>query len=162
MSESLAYTEAAARLAEERVQFDASQHQWDQAARDRLVSAGFSGSEAQTAVGILRSHPEAGLKIAAAVDLGVGEASRQNPFVQSVWMFITDLFAAAIPVIPFAFFALATARIVSLSVTLILLILLGIGRSMIGHRRLLPTVTETIVIAATAAAAGLAVGKLIA
>jgi hypothetical protein len=92
MSESLAYTEAAARLAEERVQFDASQHQWDQAARDRLVSAGFSGSEAQTAVGILRSHPEAGLKIAAA----------------------------------------------------------------------LPTVTETIVIAATAAAAGLAAGKLIA
>jgi hypothetical protein len=47
-------------------------------------------------------------------------------------------------------------------VTLILLILLGVGRSMIGHRRLLPTVTETIVIAAAAAAAGLAVGKLIA
>ena len=36
------------------------------------------------------------------------------------------------------------------------------GRSMIGHRRVLPTVTETIVIAAVAACAGLAVGKLIA
>jgi predicted membrane protein (TIGR00267 family) len=76
-------------------------------------------------------------------------------------MFVTDLFAAAVPVIPFAFFTLATARIVSLSVTLLLLIVLGIGRSMIGHRRLLPTVIETIAIAATAAAAGLAVGKLI-
>ena len=42
--------------------------------------------------------------------------------------------------------------------TLLLLILLGIGRSLIGRRRALPTVAETIVIAA----AGLAVGKLIA
>jgi VIT1/CCC1 family predicted Fe2+/Mn2+ transporter len=154
--------QAAARLAEERARYGADRDRWDGAARDRLVSAGFSDSEAQTTVGILRSHPETGLKIAAAVDLGVGEATRQNPFVQSAWMFVTDLFAAAVPVIPFGLFALATARIVSLSVTLILLILLGVGRSMIGHRRLLPTVAETIVIAAAAAAAGLAVGKLIA
>ena len=30
-------------------------------------------------------------------------------------MFVSDLFAAAVPVIPFALFALATARIVSLA-----------------------------------------------
>lgn len=154
--------QAAARLAEERTRYDADRDQWDRAARDRLASAGFSDSEAETAVGILRSHPETGLKIAAAVDLGVGEATRQNPFAQSAWMFLTDLFAAAVPVIPFAFFALATAIIVSLSVTLLLLVLLGVGRSMIGHRRVLPTVIETIGIAVAAGAAGIAVGKLIA
>jgi vacuolar iron transporter family protein len=99
--------------------------------------------------------------MAAAVELGVGEATRQNPFVQSAWMFLTDLFAAAVPVIPFAFLTLATARIVSLAVTFLLLVLLGIGRSMIGHRRVLPTVIETIGIAAVAAGAGIAVGKLI-
>ena len=39
--------------------------------------------------------------------------------------------------------------------TLVLLILLGIGRARIGHRRVLPTtVAETIGIAAAAAAAG--------
>ena len=37
-----------------------------------------------------------------------------------------------------------------------------LGRSMIGHRRVLPTVTETIAIAAAAACAGVVVGKLIA
>ena len=58
--------------------------------------------------------------------------------------------------------ALAQPGIVSLSVTLMLLILLGIGRSLIGRRRVLPTVAETIGIAAAAAAAGVAVGKLIA
>ena len=45
--------------------------------------------------------------------------------------------------------------------TLVLLILLGIGRARIGHRRVLPTVAETIGIAAAAAAAGAGVGKLI-
>jgi len=74
----------------------------------------------------------------------------------------TDLFAAAVPVIPFALFTLATARIVSLSVTLVLLVFLGIGRGIIGYRRFLPMIAETIGIAAAAAIAGLAVGKFIA
>jgi len=55
-------------------------------------------------------------------------------------------------------FTLATAPFVSLSVTFVLL---GVGRSIIGRRRLLPTVVETIGIAAAAACAGLSVGKLI-
>ena len=76
-------------------------------------------------------------------------------------MFFTDLFAAAVPVVPFALFSLGTARIVSLSVTLVLLVFLGIGRGVIGHRRILSTIAETIGIAATAALAGLAIGKLI-
>jgi vacuolar iron transporter family protein len=154
--------QAAARMAEEQARYDADPGQLDQAARDRLLSAGFSGSEAETVVGIIGKHPEARLEIAAAIDLGVGEATRQNPFVQSAWMLLTDLFAASVPVIPFALFTLATARVVSLSVTFLLLVLLGVGRSVIGRRRLLPTVIETIAIAAAAAGAGLAAGKLIA
>jgi VIT1/CCC1 family predicted Fe2+/Mn2+ transporter len=153
--------QAAARISEERARYDANRGQMEQEACDRLVSAGFTSAEAEKVIGIIGKHPETGLKIAAAVDLGVGEATRQNPFVQSAWMFITDLFAASVPVIPFALFTLATARIVSLSVTFMLLVFLGIGRSMIGRRRLLPTIAETIGIAAAAAAAGLAVGKLI-
>jgi len=101
--------QAAARLTEERARYDADPDKWDRATRDRLVSAGFSSSEAQTAIGILRSHPGAGLTMAAAVDPSAGGAARQNPFVQSAWMFLTDLFAAAVPVIPFAFLTLATA-----------------------------------------------------
>jgi vacuolar iron transporter family protein len=153
--------QAAAREAEEKARYEANRDHWDADVRDRLVSAGFSDPEAERAIGIFRNHPATTLKIAAAVDLGVGEATRQNPFVQSAWMFSTDLFAAAVPVVPFALFALATARVVSLSVTFLLLVLLGVGRSMVGHRRLLPTVLETIGIAAAAAGAGVAVGKLI-
>ena len=53
--------------------------------------------------------------------MGTDQPAQQSPVVQSVWMFFTDLFAAAVPVVPFALFNLATARLVSLSVTLVLL-----------------------------------------
>jgi hypothetical protein len=112
-------------------------------------------------IGILGQHPDSRLEIAAAVDPRADDATRQSPVVQSLWMFFTDLFAAAVPVVPFALFSLPTARIVSLSVTLVLLVFLGIGRGVIGHRRVLSTIAETIGIAATAALAGLAIGKLI-
>jgi VIT1/CCC1 family predicted Fe2+/Mn2+ transporter len=153
--------QAAARLAEEKARFDANPSQQEQAIHGRLVSAGFSDADADTVIGIVGKHPGTGVKIAAAVDLGAGEASRQNPLVQSAWMFVTDLFAAAVPVIPFALFSLGTARIVSLLVTFVLLVLLGVGRAKVGRRRLLPTVAQTVGIAAAAALAGVGIGKLI-
>ncbi|MFF3877149.1 VIT1/CCC1 transporter family protein [Streptomyces sp. NPDC001978] len=153
--------QAAAKLAQARDRYQKNPDEEDQTIHHRLVSAGFSDSEAETVTGIIGKNPDARLKLAAAIDQGTAEATRQSPVVQSLWMFVTDLFAAAVPVLPFAFFALATARVVSLSVTLVLLVGLGIGRSVIGRRRALPTVIETIGIAALATAAGLAVGTLI-
>jgi len=153
--------QAAARVAEDMAGFRANRSREDQAIHHRLVSAGCSHTDAETVIGIIDKHPEAGVQLAAAVDPGVGDATRQSPLVQSAWMFFTDLFAASVPVIPFALFSLATARIVSLLVTFVLLALLGVGRAKVGHRRLLPTVAETIGIAAAAALAGVGVGKLI-
>ena len=154
--------QAAARLADEKARFDANPGQENQAIHGRLVSAGFSDSDAETVTGIVGKHPGAGVKIAAAVNPGSGDATRQSPLVQSAWMFFTDLFAASVRVIPFAVFSLATARIVSPAVTFTLLVLLGAGRAKVGRRRLLPTVVQTVGIAAAAAMAGAGVGKLIA
>ena len=153
--------QAAARVADARARYEADPGLQDQDVHRRLVSAGLSDTEAATVAGVVGRHPETSLKLAAGLDLGTADAARQSPVVQSVWMFVTDLFAAAVPVVPFALFTLGIARIVSLSVTFVLLVLLGVGRSMIGRRRLLPTVAETIGIAAAAACAGLLVGKLI-
>jgi len=152
--------QAVAKVAEERTRYEADPERAEADTR-RLVSAGFTDSEATSVSSIMGRHPDTRLKIAAAVDLGAGETTRQNPYVQSAWMFATDLFAAAVPVIPFALFDLATARIVSLAVTFVLLVMLGIGRARVGHRRTLPTVIQTVGIAMAAAVAGIAVGKLI-
>ena len=144
--------QAAARVADARARYEADPGLADSDVNRRLVSAGLSDTEAATVAGIIGKHPETKLKLAAGLDLGT--ASRPaSPIVQSLWMFVTDLFAAAVPVVPFALFALGIARLVSLSVTFVLLVLLGVGRSMIGRRRLLPTVAETIGIAAAAACA---------
>jgi len=100
------------------------------------------------------------VQVASAVELDVGDAERQSPLVQSLWMFVADLLAAAIPVIPFAFLPLGAARQLSVIMTLCLLVLLGIGRARVAQTKLVPTILQTVAIA-TAAAAGLLVGKLV-
>ena len=76
-------------------------------------------------------------------------------------MFLADLFAAFVPVLPFAFLPLGSARTLSLVVTTLLLLLLGVGRGLIGHKNVFVTALQTLGIAAAAAAAGLLVGLLV-
>ena len=152
---------ADADLAAKQAEYEADPQSVRAEIHDRLVSAGFGDSEADSVIGIVSEHPDTGLKIRAGVELGVGESTRQSPLVQSVWMFVTDLLAAFVPVLPFAFLTLSLARVVSLSVTLVLLVGLGVGRALIGHRRMMTTVLETIGIAAAAALVGVGVGRLI-
>jgi hypothetical protein len=45
--------------------------------------------------------------------------------------------------------------------TTALLLLLGLGRGLVGKRNVLPTMLETLLIAAAAAGAGLLIGQLI-
>ena len=81
--------------------------------------------------------------------------------MQSLWMFAADLFAAFVPVLPFAFLPLGSARMISLVVTAVLLLVLGVGRGIIGNKNVVVTALETLAIAAAAGAAGLLVGSLI-
>jgi VIT1/CCC1 family predicted Fe2+/Mn2+ transporter len=127
----------------------------------RLSAAGFTTAERTAVVSALEAHPDTWLQVASAVELDVGDAQRQSPRVQSLWMFVADLFAAAIPVIPFAFLPLGPARQLSVIMTLCLLILLGIGRARVAQTKLVPTILQTVGIATAAAAAGLLVGKFV-
>ena len=132
-----------------------------QEVRDRLLQAGFSQADAETVTTIIQRTPGAMLKHETAFDLHIGDSAGQNPWVQSIWMFAADLFAAFVPVLPFAFLPLASARTVSLAVTATLLLVLGVGRGIIGKKNVLVTALQTLTIAAAAGAAGLLVGSLI-
>jgi VIT1/CCC1 family predicted Fe2+/Mn2+ transporter len=129
--------------------------------RDRLLQAGFTQADAETVTTILQRTPGAMLKHETAFDLHIGEAAGQNPWVQSIWMFAADLFAAFVPVLPFAFLPLGSARTVSLVVTAVLLLVLGVGRGIIGEKNVIVTALQTLAIAAAAGAAGLLVGSMI-
>ena len=129
--------------------------------RDQLLGAGFAQADAETVLTILQRTPGAMLKNETVFALEIGASANQNPWVQSIWMFVADLFAAFVPVLPFVFLPLGSARTMSLVVTALLLLLLGIGRGIIGQKNVLVTALQTLAIAAAAGAAGLLVGSLV-
>ncbi|MFG1345175.1 VIT1/CCC1 transporter family protein [Xanthobacter autotrophicus DSM 431] len=84
-----------------------------------------------------------------------------SPASHAFWMFISDLFAGFTPVLPFAFLPMERARIVSLVLTTILLVALGIGRGLVAKRPVVRATLETLAIAASAALAGIAMGHFL-
>ena len=153
--------QAKAQLAEEQTEIETNLEGEKQEVRDRLQAAGFNDQDTTAIVDALARHPKTFLKVEAASELQLGSSEQKNPFVQSAWMFVSDLFAAFVPVIPFAFLPLADARLLSLIITAILLLLLGVGRGLVGHRNVVRTALETLLIAAAAAFAGFLIGKLV-
>jgi VIT1/CCC1 family predicted Fe2+/Mn2+ transporter len=152
-----------AKAEQQRKQQDIAQHSEREAQKvdAQLSAAGFTAAERTAVVTALEAHPDTWLQVASAVELNVGEAQQQSPWTQSLWMFVADLFAASIPVIPFVFLPLGLARQLSVIMTLCLLVLLGIGRARVAQTKFIPTILQTVGIATAAAAAGLVVGKLV-
>lgn len=152
---------AKAQLAQEQAEIDSNLEGEKQEVRDRLRTVGFNDQDTTVIVDALARHPKTFLQVEAASELHLGSSQQKNPFVQAAWMFISDLFAAFVPVVPFAFLPLETARLVSLILTALLLLLLGVGRGLVGHRNVVLTALETLGIATAAALAGLLIGKLV-
>jgi vacuolar iron transporter family protein len=153
--------QAQAEIAKEKEEIEQKPAEAVQEVRDRMLRAGFTPADAETVLNIIERTPGAMLKDETAFKLQIGISADQNPWAQSIWMFITDLFAAFVPVLPFAFLPLGRARTLSLVVTTVLLLLLGVGRGVIGHRNVVVTALQTLAIAAAAGVAGFLVGSLI-
>jgi len=152
---------AAALRSRARVDIEADPEGHRRRAEERLVAQGFTLEEAATVGTALARNPDAMLEFVSAFELEIGRAPRESPAVHAAWMFVADLFAAATPVIPFALLPLETARVVSLVVTTLLLICLGIGRARVAHAGYLATTLQTLAIAAAAAAAGVVIGRVV-
>ncbi len=150
---------AKAALATERQEIQDDPEAEKQEIRDRLTAQGFNSEDTNGIVAILEKNRDAMLQFEAAFELKLGDTAEKNPLVHAIWMFLADLFAASIPVIPFALLPIETARTVSLVLTSGLLVLLGVGRARIAHTALALTVFETLVVAGIAAVAGVLIGK---
>jgi vacuolar iron transporter family protein len=124
----------------------------------RLRAVGIGPAQVKALSGLLRSEPAILKGIASAFAASAEPGLTQSPLVQSLWMLVADFLAAAIPIVPFALMPVPDGRVVSGTVTLLLLICLGIGRALIGGRSVLRTVFETVSIGVAAALAGVAIG----
>jgi VIT1/CCC1 family predicted Fe2+/Mn2+ transporter len=128
---------------------------------DRLRGYGFSEADAREVVGAFGRNPGALVDHVVAFELGAPRARHESPWTHAAWMFVADLFAAGVPVLPFALLDIGAARIVSLVVTGGLMALLGIARGRIGHEPVWRTALQTMSIAGAAALAGVLIGRLV-
>jgi vacuolar iron transporter family protein len=127
----------------------------------QLIAAGLAPDQTQSMSALLRSDPTSLRAVASALADGVTPATSQSPFVHSLWMLAADFLAAAIPIVPFALLPVPQGRVVSAIVTMLLLVVLGVGRAIVGSRSVVRTVIETVSIGVAAALAGVAIGAAI-
>jgi hypothetical protein len=100
----------------------------------RLRGAGLGPDKTGSIETWLSSDPASLKSLAIALDTPEAPDDSQGPLAQSLWMLVADFLAAAIAIVPFALLPVAQGRVVSATVTLMLLIGLGIGRAWIGGR----------------------------
>ena len=133
--------------------------------RDRVVvglrQSGFTEVEAAAVSAAFTRNPRAMLDHVAAYEVGLSRTNAASARAHALWMFLADLLAAGVPVVPFALFPIETARIVSLVITGMLMAALGIARGLIGHEPVWRTTLQTMAIAGAAALAGVAMGRLV-
>ena len=152
---------AKAMIQQERQEIQTKPKEEEQEIRDRLRGAGFNEQEVNQMWLALAGKPDAMLKFEEAFELQIGTSAEESPVTQAIWMFLADLIAASIPVIPFAFFPLGTARWISIGMTATLLMILGVSRAFIAKTNIWWTTLETLFIAALAGAAGVGIGILL-
>ena len=127
----------------------------------QLLQAGFTAEEAAAVSTAFARSPRALLDHVAAHEIGMPRSVGASPRTHAIWMFLADLIAAGVPVVPFAIFPIETARIVSLVITGMLMAILGLARGLIGHEPVWKTTLQTMGIAGAAALAGVAIGRLV-
>ncbi len=131
-------------------------------ASQRLRDSGFTQAECDVVLGAMRREPEALVNHVAAYELAMTVRPESPPWVHAAWMFAADLIAAGIPVFPFFFWSIESARIISLLVTGALMGLLGLLRGHIGGLNIWRAALQTMAIAGAAALAGVIIGQWVA
>ena len=127
----------------------------------RLAEGGMPKAQLDSLRGLLAGTP--GWIKAFAAEIGPpAELADASPAMHATWMFVSNLFAGTVPVIPFAFLPLPAARLVCLAVTTMLLLALGIGRGIVAGKNVARTAIETLTIAAAAAGAGILIARMVA
>ena len=124
--------------------------------RERLESGGLTREKADQVVAAVADDPEQLARLAEVLDDPPPDEA--GLFGHAAWMFVADLFAGLVPVIPFFFLPVEIARWWAIIVTVVLMVILGIGRSRVGKTPLVSTVASTLGIAAAAGVVGVAIG----
>jgi vacuolar iron transporter family protein len=131
----------------------------DELLAQRLDASGLSHELRAALARAVAANPAARRGLLQALEGAGGEPV--NPLQQALWMLVADFLSAAVPIVPFMLLPVPPARVVSATITLALLVALGVGRARIGRRAVLRTVLQTVGMGVAAALAGVGIGMLI-
>ena len=123
---------------------------------ERLVSGGLAPDRADQVIAAVGDDKGQMVRFAEVLDDPLPDQA--GLWGHAAWMFVADLFAGLVPVIPFFFLPVEIARWWAITVTVILMVILGIGRSRVGKTPMVSTVASTLGIAAAAGVVGVAIG----
>jgi VIT1/CCC1 family predicted Fe2+/Mn2+ transporter len=126
-----------------------------------VLIAGASGATAAAVAMSAGAYLDAATRRDAILADPLSRAEPPKPIELAGWMLIADFLSASVPILPFVFLSMFTARIIAALATVGLLVGLGVGRGWIAGRNLLQTTVETVLIGVTAAMAGVGTGLLI-
>jgi VIT1/CCC1 family predicted Fe2+/Mn2+ transporter len=98
---------------------------------------------------------------AAPITMAALPSNRRDPPFMALWMLLADFLSAVVPILPFVFFPIPQARLVSAAGHYDLADPLGVGRARIAKRSTISTIMETASIGVAAALAGVAISLLI-
>lgn len=149
------------KVSHERHEFKTEPQKEKRETAQMLRDAGFHEKAVGEIIRAMESDPGSMFKFQEAFELHVGLSAQMNPYAHAAWMFVADLIAAFTPVLPFAFFSFPTARLVAVALSALLLVILGVGRSLVSHRNIIITTGETLLIGVGAAAAGIVIGHFL-
>lgn len=127
------------------------------AIRERLASLGAAPDSIEAIAALAERDPEGWASLRRAVS-PASEHPTASPLAQAAWMFIADLIAATVPVLPFALLALEPARFALIALTALMMVALGAAQSRLTGRPRGRAILQTVGVAAAAALAGLAIG----
>lgn len=132
-----------------------------QRARSRMGALGYSDEEIEAVIAMYRRNPEALVDHVIAYEVGSQGPDAAPPIANALWMFIAVIVASWVPVVPFAFFDIDTARWVALGLTGTLMVGLGYARGRIGQVNVWWAIGQTVGIAGIAAVAGITIGTAV-
>lgn len=127
------------------------------ALRERLASEGAEPASIDAIAALAKRDPEAWASLRRAVSPASPNPA-SSPAAEAAWMFVADLVAATVPVLPFAFLATGPASAASLALTAMMMVALGAAQGAITGSPRARTIAQTLGVAAAAAVAGWAIG----
>lgn len=151
----------AAEIAQERQELKDSPQEEHHELRAIFQREGLSRNSAEAVTELLAEHPELLFRTHVEKELGLRVEEFQSPARNALVIGLSFLVSALIPIFPYIFLAPNPALLLSVALTIVALVAIGVGKAAISHHRYVRSAAEVVAIGLAAAVLTYLLGTLI-